>query len=125
MSRRLRGTVYGMLASLALAACSTEPLAGRTASVVFLTDANCDYFVVQALRGSFAVLEGADDLVVRQGDVFEGGALRPGRVTFRHLPFGTDDDREDAPIVILDVEAGGLDVVEAQTRWRTLCAADG
>ncbi|MEM8558078.1 MAG: hypothetical protein AAGG50_09675 [Bacteroidota bacterium] len=93
--------------------------------MVFLTDTNCDYFVVQALRGSYAVLQGAGDLVVRQGDVFEGGALRAGRVTFRHLPLGTDDDREDAAVVILNVDRGGLDVIEAQTRLRTLCSTAG
>ncbi|MEL7363418.1 MAG: hypothetical protein AAFN13_15185 [Bacteroidota bacterium] len=109
-----------------LPACSSEPLAGRTAGVVFLTQDDCKAFVVQALTGSYALLTAAtDNLTPERGDVFEGGVLRRGRVTFRYLPTKGNQDRREARQVILNVEESGLSVTDAQASLRAACSVPG
>ncbi|MEO1477538.1 MAG: hypothetical protein AAFV01_03060 [Bacteroidota bacterium] len=120
------GCIALALALWLLPACSSEPLAGRTAGVVFLTKADCEAFVVQSLTGTYALLSVASaNLVATRGDVFEGGVLRPGRVTFRYLPVDTVQDRREARQVILNVDATGLSVTAAQAALQTACPGSG
>lgn len=124
MSRRPLRVAFGLAlgATLLLAACSAEPLAGRSTNVVFLTEDACDYFVVQSLGRAYAVLaRQTDDLAPRQGDVLEGGVLRRGRATLRYLPLGTDVDRDDASEVVVQVDRPNLNVTEAQARLAEAC----
>ncbi|MEM6783299.1 MAG: hypothetical protein AAF624_06145 [Bacteroidota bacterium] len=93
---------------------------------MFLTQSGCEAFVVQALTGSYALLGVASgDLTPQRGDVFEGGVLRPGRVTFRYLPVNGRQDRRDARQVILNVDEAGLSVTEAQAALRAACSIPG
>ena len=110
-----------LLSALALPACSSPSAAAPDGNVVFLASPACRTFVVKTFEGGFGVLENREaGYTPRAADLLEGD-LRRGDGTLQFVPDRALRQGEDARAVDVRVVAHGIQVEDAQTRYRAAC----